>query len=151
MDCLFPFESHHGTGFCSLNRSCCIFCLLHSIRFFWFVFVSCAFFSVQDMLSFILEREREGEISIHPLPPGHAEHTVCTGIKPETQASALIRNGTHNLSVHRTTPNQLRHTGQGSSQFRRSCSPVYQGHTGLYFFLPRKPYFMDDLLYLLKY
>lgn len=122
----------------------------HQVFFVCFCFV-CIFFSTGHAFIYFREREREGEISIHPLPPGHAEHTVCTGIKPETQASALIRNGTHNLSVHRTTPNQLRHTGQGSSQFRRSCSPVYQGHTGLYFFLPRKPYFMDDLLYLLKY
>lgn len=78
-----------------------VFLVFVCLYFGVFLFV----FLIQDMLSFILESE--GGRNTHLSVASHThECTVCTstGIKPETQASALTRNGTYNLSVHRKTP-----------------------------------------------
>ena len=53
-------------------------------------------------------REKEREGNIYQLPLAHT-------LTPATQACAQIRNRTSDLLLCGTTPNQLSHTGQGST------------------------------------
>ena len=47
--------------------------------------------------------------------------SVQLGTWPTTQARALTENRTGDHSDHRTIPNQLSHTSQGSSWIFRDC------------------------------
>ena len=62
------------------------------------------------------ERGREtliGCLTHTPLPGTEPAHMPSLGTEPTTQACALTRYRTGDLSTWGTTPNQLHHTGQG--------------------------------------
>ena len=71
-------------------------------------------------------REEESEGEKHRCEKetmiGCLSHVAQPGIEATTQARALTRNRTSNLSLHSTSPKQLSHTGQGYVSF--SCVTI---------------------------
>ena len=94
-----------------------------SFLFFFYVpqfhFISLLLFLFIYLFIFILERgggggrKRERKTLTWETSIGCLPNTPWPGTKPATQACALTRNRTGDLSVCRMMPNQLSHTGQG--------------------------------------